>query len=264
MTLTRSRLAIAGAVLAVAALVLAGAWYLLLRGEAEPPPVSLAGAVAGIATATPGGASTPAPAAPATTPTAAAAASATPGARGSSSGDLTGTWSVVSGSDSFVGYRVREQLASIGAQTAVGRTSSVKGELEFDGKAITRVEIEADMRSLRSDDSRRDNALGRQSLETSRFPTATFKLTQPIPLPKVPAEGETIEATAQGRLMLHGVTRDVMIPLKGQLAGGRVVVIGSLEIVFADYGIEQPRAILVLSVEDRGVMEFQLVFERAV
>jgi hypothetical protein len=41
------------------------------------------------------------------------------------------------------------------------------------------------------------------------------------------------------------------------------VVVGSLEIQFADYNIEGPESGLVLSVEDHGIIELQLVFERA-
>jgi hypothetical protein len=44
---------------------------------------------------------------------------------------------------------------------------------------------------------------------------------------------------------------------------GQVVVVGSTEIVFADYQIAQPTAASVLSVEDHGVIELQLVFSRA-
>jgi hypothetical protein len=41
------------------------------------------------------------------------------------------------------------------------------------------------------------------------------------------------------------------------------VIFGSLEIQFAGYDIETPNSGLVLSVEDHGVMELQLVFEHA-
>jgi hypothetical protein len=34
-------------------------------------------------------------------------------------------------------------------------------------------------------------------------------------------------------------------------------------VLFADYGIEKPRAQIVVDVEDHGVMEFQLHFTRA-
>ena len=77
----------------------------------------------------------------------------------------------------------------------------------------------------------------------------------------MPAEGEQISVTAVGDFTLHGVTRRVEIPLEGQLTDGLVVVVGSLEIEFADYDIVAPTAPIVVSVEDRGIMEFQLVFE---
>lgn len=51
------------------------------------------------------------------------------------------------------------------------------------------------------------------------------------------------------------------MPIEGQLTDGLVVVIGSLEVDFADYGIGNLTGFIVLSVEDRGVMEFQVVFE---
>ncbi len=233
-----------------------GGWYQFLRDDA-PPPVSLDTAAASLATptgTTPGTATTT-ETATATPPSTAVLTADT--------GSPEGRWRVAEGSDSFVGYRVVEELANVGTKTAVGRTSRVTGTLEFDGAAITVVEIEADLTALQSDDDRRDNALGRQSLETGAFPTARFVLAEPIALDAVPAEGETVTATALGRLTLHGVTRDVEIPLEGRFSGGRVLVIGSTEIVFADYEMDPPEAMLVLSVEDHGVMEFQLIFERA-
>lgn len=260
--MTRRRLWLGGAAaLAVAALAAFGLWYFLIRDDA-PPPVSLADAVAS-ASATP--ASTPATAAPAATPTAAptAAPTATAGSGGSTEGELAGSWRLAPGGDSFVGYRVQEELVGIGAKTAVGRTGAVTGSLEFDGSAITVVAVEADLTQLASDDSRRDGALRRRGIETGSFPTASFELTESIALDAPPQEGVPIAATAVGELTLHGVTRSVEVALEGQLTGGLVVVVGSTEIEFADYDIVAPSAPIVLSIEERGVMEFQLVFERS-
>ena len=117
------------------------------------------------------------------------------------------------------------------------------------------------MTQLTTDDSRRDRALRGRGIETNSFPTSTFVLAEPIAIDAVPAEGEVISVTAVGDFTLHGVTRRVEIPLEGQLTDGLVVVVGSLEIEFADYDIEAPTAPIVVSVEDRGIMEFQLVFE---
>jgi polyisoprenoid-binding protein YceI len=192
------------------------------------------------------------------------APSATAPTTGEASGDasgMEGMWTLVA-ADSFVGYRVREELANVGATTAVGRTNTVSGSLNFDGAAITSVEVVADLRDLRSDDNRRDGQLRTQALESNRFPEASFVLTEPIALDGVPAEGETVAAVATGDFTLHGVTNRVQIPVEGQFLAGNVVVVGSLEIVFADYGISQPRSMLLLSVDDRGVMELQLMFSR--
>lgn len=247
-----------GATAAVIAVVAAvGAWYLLIRNDA-PPPVSLAGAAAALAPPAPSVSAAGTP----TTTAASATATQTAAADSAAPASLVGDWRISASGDSFVGYRVVEELANFGANTAVGRTSDVTGTLSFDGSAITEVQIEANLTTLRSDDSRRDNTLRRQSLESGSFPTATFALTQPITLDHEPAEDETVEATAQGQLTLHGVTRDVTIPIQGQISGGRVIVVGSLEIAFVDFEIEPPRARLVLSIEDHATLELQLVFER--
>ena len=260
MTLTRNRILLAAAGAAAVAVVAFGVWYAVLRDDA-PPPASLDAAVGSVveATATPGAASTPAPAAEAT-PTAEAWV-----VHGDTFGPPTGRWTISEEGETFVGYRVREELASIGATTAVGRTSAVTGSLVFDGNAITSVEVEADVSQMKSDDSRRDRAIQSRGLESRTYPTASFSLTEPIALGigGVPAEGETIEAEAKGLLTIHGETREVTLDLEGVLRGGLAFVAGSTEIVFADYGMEAPTAVIVLSIEDRGVMEFQLVFEPA-
>jgi len=79
----------------------------------------------------------------------------------------------------------------------------------------------------------------------------------------VPAEGQPITATATGDLTLHGTTKSVQIPIQAKLQGGVVTVVGSIDIVFADYGFSGPTSFKVLSVEDHGIMEFQLVFAHA-
>ncbi|HEY4228232.1 MAG TPA: YceI family protein [Candidatus Limnocylindrales bacterium] len=182
-------------------------------------------------------------------------------------GGANGTWTVDQTigrfsdfSDSFVGYRVDETLASSRANTAVGRTAQVTGTLTLDGASVTAVDIRADLTRLTSDDDRRDGQLHQQALETDLFPTATFKLTAPLDLGAAPVDGQTLSATATGDLTLHGVTKSVQVPIKALLSGDVVTVTGSLEIQFADYQIQEPVSFAILSIEDHGVMEFQLHF----
>jgi polyisoprenoid-binding protein YceI len=252
-----------GPIVALVALVVvvagaAGLWYLFFR-PAGPAPVSLATAPASTAEA---GATASASAA--TDPSDASDA-ATPG--GGSTSGIEGTWSVDPTigsfgdfSSSFVGYRVQEELASVGATEAVGRTPDVTGSLTVEGTTITAAELTADLTTLVSDESRRDGQLRSQAIETSRFPTATFTLTTPTELGAIPAEGRAVDVTATGDLTLHGVTKSVEVPMQARLENGVVTVVGTLPITFADYGIAKPTSFVVLSVDDNGVMEFQLHF----
>ena len=253
------------AVVALAILGAAGLWYLFFR-PAGPPPVSLA---------------TLPPTATVASPAATAHASDDPSAEGSSTpatssdggsaaGGIDGTWSIDPSigsfsdfSGSFVGYRVNEQLATIGAQEAVGRTPDVTGTLTIQGTTLTAADITADLTTLQSDEANRDRQLSRQALETSTYPTATFQLTQPIDLGSIPEGGQTIDVSATGNMTLHGVTKEVQVPLQARLDGNVISVAGSLPILFSDYGIQQPRSMIVLSVEDHGTLELQLHFTRS-
>ena len=254
-TLTRSRTRlIVVAVVALAALGAAGGLAYLFLRPAPPPPVVGASASPGAtqaagATTAPGTTSAPV----STSGTGAAGEWRVDTSIGSFS-DFTGT---------FVGYRVDETLVGNKANTAVGRTPDVIGTLVLDGSTITSVEISADLTYLVSDDSRRDGRLREQAIETGRFPDATFKLTRPIDLGSVPADGATFDVTATGELTLHGVTNAVSIPLHAVLSGDVVSVTGSIEIAFVDYGIEKPTSFAVLSIADYGIMELQLHFRRS-
>ena len=238
--MNRRWIALAG----IALVGLAALWFFFLRSD-NPDPVSLEDAVAS---------EEPAATLPETTDTTAAMEGETIA--------LDGTWTVLSDENSFAGYRVGEELASIGVTEAVGRTSGVTGSLELEGSTLTAVSIEVDMTSLRSDDNRRDGAMSRQALETNAFPTAQFVLTGAIDLGTIPSEGVPISVTASGDLTLHGVTAQVDIPLEAQLVGNQIVVVGSVDIVYGDFGIELPSAPILVGVDDHGLIELQLTFAR--
>lgn len=176
---------------------------------------------------------------------------------------FAGQWNIVSGASTFVGYRVQEQLVGVGANTAVGRTMAVTGSLTFDGSSITRLEVSANLSQLRSDNSLRDGQLRTQAIESGRYPNATFVLAAPISIGDPPAEGVTVTRTITGDLTLHGVTRRISMDVQGQIRSGQLVVVGSTEILFSDYNIGQPRGMSVVSIENKGIMELQLVFGRA-
>ena len=237
----------------IAVVLLGGAGLAYLFFHPSPAAV-------GVATGPPGSS---------TSPTTDPEGSPTAGGSPAAAGSLAGTWNVdpsigtfnYSANDfsgSFVGYRIEEQLANIGANTAVGRTPDVTGTLVVDGTSVTGVDISADLSSLQSDDQRRDGQVRRLDLGT-----ATFKLTSPIALATLPADGSTVDATASGDLTIHGVTKRVEIPVQASRKGDVVTVTGSVPIVFADYDVTPPTSFIAVSVEDHGIIEFQLRFSHA-
>lgn len=237
---TRKRILLGGGLMAAVGIVAVAAvtvWYTMFLSDA-PARVSLNQAVASAQSG-------------AVTTTVAPAA------------DLAGAWTLAPNAGSFVGYRVDEELARVGSTTAVGRTGNLTATLAFDGSTITAVDVTADLSGLQSDQAMRDNALRMQALQTATYPTASFKLTQPITLDSLPDEGTPITVTAVGDLTLHGVTRSVSFTLQGQRANGLVVVVGSLDIAFADYNIAPPQSMAVLSVANHGTLELQLAFQKA-
>jgi polyisoprenoid-binding protein YceI len=235
--------------------VVGAAWFFFFRSDA-PPPVALEDAVAAVTddasdAEAPEGENTTTTAAPQTT-----VAPETTTAPATSDG-LDGEW-VVDQSNSFAGYRIGEELASIGTITAVGRTSDIEASLEFAGSVVNDLSVTVDMTTLESDRSTRDNALRTRGLETNAFPTAVFTLTEPIDLGSVPEEGATFAATAVGDLTLHGVTNSVNMDLEGSLVEGVVVVVGSTDVTLTDYDIEAPVGFSVLTIEEVGTIEVQL------
>ena len=189
------------------------------------------------------------------------ATTASGSAGGSTSAD--GTWTVQQGEEVFVGYRVTEQFAGETIEkTAVGRTPAVTGTVAVQGAAVPAAKFEADMTKLASDSSRRDNQIRGNGLQTNQFPAASFELTQPIQLTSPPAAGAELDVQAVGNLTLHGVTKEVMIPLKVRWSGDVIDIAGQAPIVLADYGIDPPSIGGFVSVDDKGVFEVQLTLVR--
>jgi polyisoprenoid-binding protein YceI len=175
-----------------------------------------------------------------------------------------GTWRVSDDGKSFVGYRVREQLASLGSPNeAVGRSNAVTGTMEVAGDTVEQVRIEADLTQLTSDEGRRDNAIRQRGLESEQYPTATLELAEPIQLASTPVQGQVIRGQGTGRLTVHGVTRDIDLDLAGRWSGSTIQVVGQLPVKMTDYQIEPPRFGPVVSIEDSLAVELNLVFERA-
>ncbi|HKN91624.1 MAG TPA: YceI family protein [Acidimicrobiia bacterium] len=233
--------------LPIAALVLvtAGTWtYIHVLSSDAPARLTLGGSVADNVPAT-------------TATTAAGGSTAAPVTAAPASFD--GTWTATSPSQA--GYRVKEVLFGQSTE-AVGRTGNVDGALTISGAKVTTADISIDLASVTSDKSQRDNQFRGRIMNVTRYPTATFKLTQPIDLGTLPADGLTVTVPATGELTLHGTTKTVTTNVTAKRTGGTIEVNGTIPVVFADYGIPNP-SFGPANTEDHGEIEFLVAFTKS-
>jgi polyisoprenoid-binding protein YceI len=170
---------------------------------------------------------------------------------------LDGTWKVAAGSK--VGYRVRETLMGQDT-TAVGRTAAVTGTLRITSRSVHSAVFTVDVTKIKSNMGTRDSIFQR-ILATQTYPTATFRLTNPITLATIPPDLKVITVPVAGKLMLRGSTNPVTFNLNARRDGSRIEVNGLIPITFGSYGIRNPTD-MVASVGNIGELEFLLTFTR--
>ena len=194
------------------------------------------------------------------TPTATGAASQLPAGTVSASGP----WSFTVDSSSKTTVRVREVLAQIRAPgDAVLTATGMKGTftLNTDGSFTSASKITTDFTTLKSDESRRDDFIKENPLETRRFPTAEFvpKSVSGVTLP-LPLSGE-MKFTLSGTMTLHGKSKDATFSVTARREGSKLTAtaVAQPSFTFGDFGMTVPRVASVLSIEDEIRVEIALV-----
>jgi polyisoprenoid-binding protein YceI len=172
-----------------------------------------------------------------------------------SSGPVAGSWTV--GPGSRVGYRVNEVLGGQ-SHTAVGRSSSVTGQMVINGTTVKTASFSVRMSTIHTDSAQRDSQFDGRIMDVATYPTGTFALTRPIALAPAPAAGTIKTYSATGNLTLHGQTRPVTFPLKAERTGSGIEVQGAIPVLFSKWGIPNPSFTGFVTTQNHGIMEFLL------
>lgn len=163
-------------------------------------------------------------------------------------------------------YRVREQLAGVSfPNDAVGTTRAVSGRIGLldGGHAAEGSRVTVELTDLASDQPRRDNFVRSNTLQTARFPIATFVPTsvEGLALP-LPREGRA-EVTILGDLTVRGVTRAVVWRGIATFDGDAARLEAATTFTFAEFELTKPRVASVLSVADEITLEVRLSLRAA-
>jgi polyisoprenoid-binding protein YceI len=162
-------------------------------------------------------------------------------------------------------YFVREQLASINFPSdAVGVTDSLSGGITVDDKGQVvpaESKVVANISYLKSDRDMRDGFIRRRTMETDKYPTVTLVpreitgLAMPIP------DSGRVTFTLLGDLTVKGVTRPTTWTVMAAMRRGAVRGTASTGFTFADFQLEKPKVMSILSVADsiHLVYDFNLV-----
>jgi polyisoprenoid-binding protein YceI len=190
------------------------------------------------------------------TPTATPGVLATPAANIDCSSVSPTTDYAIDSADSAVRYKAEEELAGKGANEAVGETNAVIGDIYFDesGKPLACSRFDADLRTLKSDESRRDNFLYNNTLQTETYPLATFILTSVEGLDQ-PLGADEVTFTLIGDLTIHGVTKAVSWTATAKLNDNTITGSASTTFNMADFNIQPPKVGPVISLDETVKLE---------
>ena len=162
-------------------------------------------------------------------------------------------------------YFVREQLASVNFPSdAVGVTDSLTGAITVDDKGQVvpaESKVVANIAYLKSDRDMRDGFIRRRTMDTDKYPTVTLvpREIKGLPMP-LPTSGR-VSFTVLGDLTVKGVTRPTTWSVMAGVRNGAVRGTASTGFTFADFQIEKPKVMSILSVADsiHLVYDFNLV-----
>jgi polyisoprenoid-binding protein YceI len=179
---------------------------------------------------------------------------------------LAGTWKIAAGS--LAGYRVREKLAFLPAQSdAVGRTSQIKGSATFTESAgnvtISAASFEIAVNTLKSDRSMRDEKIREIGLESNRYPTSTFVLSKPVTVAASSIDGKVDRVPVTGVIEIHGTSKTETLPVEMTESGSTFEAVGSLTFPWSEFGMTAPSVGGFVNVTGKATLEFDLHMRRS-
>ena len=123
------------------------------------------------------------------------------------------------------------------------------------------VTLVIDTGSYNSNIGLRDQDVHEYYLEVQQYPVIRFDSTgiQKIERPQSP--NDLWQLTVRGRLELHGVQREVLVPLRLHYQTNKIIAQGNLRFVLEDFNIKVP-TLLFLKAGNQVDIDFRIVGER--
>jgi polyisoprenoid-binding protein YceI len=123
------------------------------------------------------------------------------------------------------------------------------------------VSLAIDVRSYNSNIGLRDQDVQEHYLEVQQYPLIRFDSTGIEKIERPQSPENLWQITVRGRLGLHGVQRDVIVPVRLLYQTNKITVQGNFRFDLQDFNIRVP-ALLFLKAGNQVDVEFRMVGER--
>lgn len=129
---------------------------------------------------------------------------------------------------------------------AVGSTSAITGEVVVENGEVKPSKVTVDLRTLKSDESRRDQRIRTQGLESDKYPFAEFLIEKADA--KIPADGSEVTLKLTGTMKIHDTAKPFTFEAKASLKGGTLVIHADQSFDMTEFGITPPSIAGMLTV----------------
>jgi len=154
-------------------------------------------------------------------------------------------------------FEVGEEIIFLGIsfRRTVGRTNAVEGDFSFgfdeEGELLMASNsFRVDLRTLTTDDTRRDERIREEFLESDKFPFAEFTGQEVRDFPPGADEGITWEFKLKGKMTIREKTRSLTYDIRATLNGERLEGTATTHLLMKDFGFDPPEIPGLFKVED--------------
>ena len=150
-------------------------------------------------------------------------------------------------------YTVLRRLSSmkfdVSAQLHMvhGESRSFTGTISGDPADITtaKISVKLDPASFDTENEKRDKELREKCLETPKFPFIEFESTSIAAEQKELKNGVPVQATVKGVLRMHGLEKEMTVPVTIRLDQDVLTAEGTMDIVLDEWQILRPNVMVV-------------------
>lgn len=145
--------------------------------------------------------------------------------------------------------------------SVMGVTGDVSGQFTLTADVhIQALELIVDLRTLDSGSPERDAHVRNDTLETSKYPYATFRVTDASVLSGNYVEGQNVTFKLSGELNLHGITRPEVFSMQGILTGNTITGTASSLIHLQDFKMKPPQTTAVVTITVSNAVTLSINF----